>query len=63
MSLLRIAVATLVYAGLMTAWAMAEGDPFRGSYLLGFVFYAVIFGGLFGPLMWLIGRWKNARKR
>jgi hypothetical protein len=60
-SLLRIAIAGLIYAGLMTAWAAYEGDPFRGSYMLGFVFYAVTFGVLFGLVMKLIERWSASR--
>ena len=62
MSLVRIAIAALIYAGLMTTWAMAEGDPFRGSFLLGFVLYAATFGVLFGFAMWLIERWTVRRQ-
>ena len=47
MSLIRTAIAALLYAALMTGWSAYEGEPFRGSYLLGFTFYAITFGVLF----------------
>ncbi|MCV0382427.1 MAG: hypothetical protein K5799_03080 [Erythrobacter sp.] len=58
MSVGRTAIAAIIYASLMIAWAWHDGDPFRGSYLLGFVFYAVLFGILFHFLM----KWIDRRK-
>ena len=58
MSLIRTAIAALLYAALMTGWSAYEGEPFRGSYLLGFTFYAITFGVLFHIVMWVIERRK-----
>ena len=61
MSLIRTAIAALLYAALMTGWSAYEGEPFRGSYLLGFAFYAITFGVLFHIVMWVI-EWRKAPK-
>ena len=58
MSLIRTAIAALLYAALMTGWSAYEGEPFRGAYLLGFTFYAITFGVLFHIVMWVIERRK-----
>ena len=57
MSILRTAVAAIIYATLMTVWAVYREAPLAGSYVLAFVIYAVIFGILFHLLMnWLARR-------
>ncbi|MBB3033331.1 hypothetical protein [Alteriqipengyuania lutimaris] len=54
-------MAGLLYAALMTAWNIWEYDRSLGSYLLGFVLYAVFFGVFWGGFMWLIERRSDKR--
>ncbi|GMM93213.1 hypothetical protein [Qipengyuania sp. MTN3-11] len=56
MSFVRSAIAAIVYAALMTAWAWHDRDPFRDSYLLGFLFYGLTFGIVFHVLMNWVAR-------
>ena len=59
MSWRRSLVAALVYATIMTGWRMMDDDPVRGSYVLGFAIYFVVFGVFFHLLM----NWLDSRKR
>lgn len=52
----KAALAGGVYACLMTAFRWSQDDPFRGSYALGWLFYAVMFGVLFWAGMKLVNR-------
>lgn len=57
MNLLRRTIlVAVIYAALMTGWAIWRETPLFDSYLLGFAFYGIVFGIVWAPLIWWMER-------